>query len=74
MNGDGRDVLLESVCSSSRERDREGRILPPPAWWDLAPDDREAAFDLQLATREMERAVDERGWGGSVRAVLGRIR
>ncbi len=73
MEGDDRDVVLESVCSSMREPDREGRNLLPPAWGNLAPDGRDAAFDLRPATREIERALDERGWSGSATAVLGRI-
>ena len=73
MNGDDRDVLLEAVASASRERNVDGRILPPPEWWDLSPDDRERAFELQAITRELERAANDRGWSGTVRAVMERI-
>lgn len=65
------DLLLEAAASAYREVDREGRILPPPAWWDMAPEQREQLFQLQLATREMERAMT--GTSGTVSAVLRRI-
>ena len=67
------DLLVESVTSAWRDRDPSGRPVPPPGWWDLSPDDRELAFDAQSATRELERAVDPRGWSGTVRAVLERV-
>ena len=66
-----RDVLLEEVVSAHRERDREGRIVPPPAWWDLAPEDLGEVHRRQLAQRLLERAVG--GQSGTVRAVLERI-
>jgi len=66
-------VLIESVASAKRDRDVSGRALPPPAWWDLPPDERLAAFDAQVATRELERAVDPLGFSGTVRAVLSRL-
>lgn len=65
------ETLLEAAASAYRERDREGRLLPPPAWWDMAPEQREELFRLQLASREMERAVA--GMSGTVHAVLRRI-
>jgi len=64
---------IEAVCSAFRERTPEGRILPAPDWWDLSPEDREVAFREQLAARWLERIVDPRGFGGTVRAVLARI-
>jgi hypothetical protein len=67
------DLLLESAASAWRERDASGRVVPPPAWWDLAPDERMLAFDAQVATRELERAVDSSGFSGTVRAVLSRL-
>jgi hypothetical protein len=70
---DGLDLLVESAANSWRERDASGRIVPPPAWWDLAPDERMRAFDAQVATRELERAVDPDELSGTVRAVLARL-
>ncbi|HEX5032167.1 MAG TPA: hypothetical protein VFY90_14935 [Tepidiformaceae bacterium] len=66
-----RDLLLEAAASAHREIDREGRIVPPPAWYDMAPEQRVELFQLQLATRAMERAVS--GASGTVRSVLRRI-
>lgn len=74
MNDDDLEVLVESVASAWRERDAAGRAVPPPAWWDLSPDARALAFDAQAATRELERAIDPRGFSGTVRAVLERLR
>jgi hypothetical protein len=70
---DERDLLIESVTSAWRDRDASGRVVPPPAWWDLAPDDRLLAFDAQAETRELERARDDAGFSGTVRAVLERL-
>jgi len=74
MNGDERELFLEAVSTAHRERDPDGRVLPPAAWWDLAPDDRLKAFDVQVATREMERVLDPKGWNGTIRAVISRLR
>ncbi len=74
MSGRERDVLIEAAVGAHRERDREGRVVPPPAWWDLPPGDREELYRIQLLTREMEKAVDPAGRSGTVRAVLARIR
>jgi len=67
------DLLVESVAGAWRDRDASGRAVPPPAFWDLAPDDRLLAFDAQVATRELERAVDPGGFSGTVRAVMDRL-
>ncbi len=73
MNAHDRLLLIEAVCSSYRERDAFGRILPSPAWWDLSPDDRDLAFDAQVASRELERALDVDGLSTTARAVLARL-
>ena len=67
-------ALIEAAVSAHRERDREGRIVPPPAWWDLAPQDRDTLFVEQAVAREMERAIDREGLSGTARIVLARIR
>lgn len=69
--GDGRDALIESALSARRERDREGRVEPSPAWWDLGPEAREELYRLQLVTRAMEKAVV--GVTGTVQAVMMKI-
>lgn len=71
MNAREREILLESAASPHREMDRDGRLVPPPAWWDLPPDARDELFELQVMTREMERAV--RGGSGTSQAVMARI-
>ena len=68
-----RDLLIESTTIAHRERDGRGRLVAPPAWHHLPPDAREAAFEAQTRTRDLERAVDSRGWSGTVRAVLAMI-
>jgi len=73
MNADDLSLLVESVTTAWRERDAEGRAVPPPSWWDLPPDARVAAFDAQAATRELERAHDSEGLSGTVRAVMERL-
>ena len=67
------ELLIEANASAWRDRDPSGRIVPPPAWWDLPPDARVLAFDAQVATRELERAVDSSGFSGTVKAVLARL-
>lgn len=67
------DLLVEATAGAWRARDDNRRAVPPPAWWDLSPGARERAFDLQTRTREFERALDEDGFSGTVRAVVARI-
>ncbi len=71
---DARDVLVEATLSAWRERDVFGRLCAAPAWSDLAPEDRERAFDAQLALRRVERALDARGLSTTAHAVLARVR
>jgi hypothetical protein len=71
---DDRDALLEAAATAFRERAASGRILPSPAWADLAPGDRAALFELQLATRAVERALDPQGFSATAQLVLGRAR
>jgi len=66
-------TLLEAAVTSFRERDASGRILPSPAFMDLAPGARERLAARQTATRELERALHPRGWSGTVAAVIARI-
>ena len=74
MSDQDRDLLIEAQASAFRERDPMGRILPSPAWWDLSPQDRDAAFALLLASRRLERLVDPQGLTTTARAVLARAR
>ena len=72
MTFEDRDDLIEAAVSAHRDRSRDGRILPSPAWADLPPGDREAAFDLQAASRRLEAAFAENGLNATVRAVVER--
>ena len=65
------EVVIEAAIGVRRERDKEGRIVPSPAWWDLGPEAREEIYRLQLVTRVMEKAVA--GVSGTVQAVMARI-
>jgi hypothetical protein len=67
------DVLIEAAVTPYRERDVEGRVTPPPAWWDLSPEAREELYRRQIVTRVIEKAFDAEGWSGTVRAVMRRI-
>jgi len=68
-----RDALVEAAVTPHREHDAEGRIVPPPAWWDLAPEAREELFRRQLLSRVIERAANPEGWSSTVQAVMRRI-
>jgi hypothetical protein len=68
------DVLIEAAVTPYRERDVEGRVVPPPAWWDLSPEGREELYRRQMMSRVIEKAFDAEGWSGTVRAVMSRIR
>ena len=68
---DARHALIESAISAQRDQDREGRVEPSPAWWDLGPEAREELYRLQLVTRVIEKAVT--GVSGTVQAVMMKI-
>lgn len=74
MTDEPKDLLIEEVVSAFRERNTWGRVLPSPAWRDLAPADRETLFERQLDSRIIERALDRNGRTSTVRAILGRLR
>lgn len=74
MRDESQDLLLEAAASAFRERNSWGRVLPSPAWMDLAPADREALFERQLASRIIGRALDPSGRSSTVRAILARLR
>lgn len=64
-------ALIEAAMTPYRERDADGRVLPPPAWWDLPPEALDELFTEQLLAREIERAVE--GESGTVQAVMMRV-
>jgi hypothetical protein len=69
-----RETLIESTMSAHRQRDSSGKILASPAWHDLLPQDREEAFERQLVSRRLERALDAEGLTTTAREVLRRLR
>ena len=73
MNGRERDVLIEAGVSAHRLRDAEGRLLPPPEWWDLAPDALDELYRRQVLARELERLIDPLGESATVKAVRARL-
>jgi hypothetical protein len=73
MSDREREVLLEAALTVHRERDSEGRVSPPSAWFDLPPEALDDLFAHQLLAREMERGIDPRGMSGTVRSVLARL-
>jgi hypothetical protein len=73
VNDRTRDALVEAVVSPHRERDREGRPVPPPEWWDLPPEAQDDVFREALAARILEKALDPEERSGTVRAVLARL-
>jgi len=66
-------ALIEAAITPYRERDAEGRIVPPPAWWDLPPEALDELFEEQVLAREIERAVDVNGESGTVKTVMAKI-
>jgi len=66
-------ALIEAAVTAFRERDRDGRIVPPSAWWDLPPEALDQLYREQSFARDVERATDPAGESGTVKAVLARI-
>ena len=67
-----RDGLVERVVSAARRRAPDGRILPPPEFFDLSPAGREQAYFEQILARALEAAWDERGLSTTGRLVVER--
>jgi hypothetical protein len=72
-DGERLDTLIEAALTPHRERDRDGRLIPPPAWWDLAPDQLDVLYERQAEARLLESAIDPRGLSGTARAVMARL-
>jgi hypothetical protein len=68
------DPLLEAVATAWRPRDAHGELQAHPGWYDLDARQRQEAFDLALANRAIEAALDPEGLSATSRAVLARIR
>lgn len=65
-------ALIEEVAGAFRPRDPRA-LASLPAWHDLSPDGREAAYALSVQLRALEAALDPQGRSATVRAVLARI-
>lgn len=74
MSDEPREELMEAVVSAHRQRDAEGRPIPPPEWWDLPPEALDEAHQRQMESRRLERAADPQGRSSTVKAVLERTR
>ena len=73
MNQRERDHLIEASVTAHRDRDAEGRLVPPAAWWDLPPEALDELYRRQMFTRAIEQVMDARGLSTTVRAVLSRV-
>ncbi len=65
-------ALIEEVAGAWRASDPR-RVAFAPAWYDLSPEGREAAFEVATGLRALEAALDPQGRSGTVRAVLARL-
>ncbi len=68
-----REVLIEAAATAWRPRSPSDEILPHPAWVDLDPEGRQAAYELTRQRRRLEAALDPDGVSTTGRAVLARI-
>jgi len=73
MSDRERDQLIEEAVTAWRPRAPDGRILPHPAWADLAETERLQVFEETMRARALERLLDPEGLSSTARAVLGRI-
>jgi hypothetical protein len=73
MNERELELVLESATTAYRDRDAEGRLVPPPAWHDLPPEALDRLHRRQVLAREVERALDPLGRSATVKAVLERL-
>jgi hypothetical protein len=73
MNEPEQQDLIEEAITAWRPRTPDGRILEHPAWADLDPAGREAAFEESLVMRVLEAALDPDGCSTTVRAMAAEI-
>jgi len=70
MSASEREALVEAVLSPHRVRDADGRLTPPPAWWDLPPESLDSVYRKAIEARRLEREAHPRGASGTVAAVM----
>ena len=73
MDPRDRDALIEAALTAWRPRSPDGRIHPHPAWVDLPPDGREAAYDAMMRARSLESLLDPDRLSTTTRTILRRI-
>lgn len=73
MSARDRAMLIEEAASSWRPRGPDGQTLEHPAWADLDPAARLAAFDEALVMRILEAALDRDGYSSTVKAVAAAV-
>ena len=66
--------LIERAAGAHRRRGPHGELLAEPAFHDLDPEGRVAAYRLALALRHLEAAADPEGLSSTAHAVLARVR
>ena len=66
-------MLIEEATTAWRPRTPDGQTLAHPAWADLDPGARDAAFEEALLMRIFEAALDDDGYSTTVRAVAALI-
>lgn len=67
------ESLIEQLTSAHRERSPQGEVRFSPAFYDISEETRQHAFELTVATRALEAALDVSGLSSTARAVLDRI-
>lgn len=67
------ESLIEQLTSAHRERSPHGEVRFSPAFHDISEEARQHAFELTVATRALEAALDASGLSSTARAVLDRI-
>jgi hypothetical protein len=67
------EVLIEQAAGAWRPTRPDGGVGDLPAWHDLDPDGRLAAYQAARRTRALEAALDPDGLSSTARAVLARL-
>ena len=68
------DELIEQVAGADRPASGTGELRYHAAWHDLDAAARQRAYELAVANRRLEAALDPDGLSTTARAVLRRIR
>jgi len=67
------EILIEAATTAWRPWSPSGEIRPHPAWADLDPAGRLAAYEATQFLRRLEAARDPEGLSTTVKAVLARL-